>query len=110
MSETQAVRGKIAALRTQLEPKPSAATGAAPRDGSLPAGTSTPTSPGPQQLIPRARHILAQSRELLQRLRILADGLGQGNADTDTLHRQRYREASAMLELLPRVVQTFPEA
>ncbi|HEV8062694.1 MAG TPA: HD domain-containing phosphohydrolase [Gemmataceae bacterium] len=108
MSETQAVRGKIAALRTQLEPKPVEPTVAAPRDGSQQAGASTGSTSGPQRLIPRARHILEQSRELLQRLRTLADGLGQGNADTDALHRLRYREASAMLELLPRVMQTFP--
>jgi HD-GYP domain-containing protein (c-di-GMP phosphodiesterase class II) len=46
----------------------------------------------------------------LQRLRVLADSLGQGQADTDAIHRQRYREASAMLELLPRVIQTLPES
>jgi hypothetical protein len=60
--------------------------------------------------VPRARHILEQSREQLKRLRSLADGLGQGPAETEALYQLRYRQASAMLELLPRVMQTFPEA
>src|SRR5262249_55149179 len=30
--------------------------------------------------------------------------------ETEAIHQQRYRQASAMLELLPRVMQTFPEA
>jgi HD-GYP domain-containing protein (c-di-GMP phosphodiesterase class II) len=34
--------------------------------------------------------------------------LGQGFAETEAIHQQRYRQASAMLELLPRLVQTFP--
>ena len=111
MSESQAVRGKIAALREKLEPKPVVPSGSAAGTAraAQPAGPSTSTASGPRQLIPRARTILEQSRELLQRLRTLADGLGQGQADGEVLHRQHYREASAMLELLPRVVQTFPD-
>ncbi|CAN5183539.1 hypothetical protein BH10PLA2_BH10PLA2_22950 [soil metagenome] len=112
MSETQAVRGKIAALRDKLEPKRAdSSTGVpAPKDASRQAGASASPAPGPQQLNPRVRHVLEQSRELLQRLRSLADGLGQGQADTDAVHRQRYREASAMLELLPRIIQTLPDS
>ena len=111
MSESQAVRGKIAALREKLEPKTVAPSGATvePARATQPAGSSTSSGSGPCQLIPRARTILEQSRDLLQRLRTLADGLGQGQADGETLHRLHYREASAMLELLPRVVQTFPD-
>jgi hypothetical protein len=108
MSETQAVRGKIAALREKLETRPS----------GTPGGAKAPPDASPkvqgfaaaQQLTPRVRHVLEQSRELLQRLRILADALGQGQADTDAIHRQRYREASSMLELLPRVIQTLPDS
>ena len=112
MSEAKAVRGKIAALREKLESRPSEVSGGSkePRETAPKVTVPGGTASAPIQLTPRVRHVLEQSRDLLQRLRSLADGLGQGHADTDAIHRQRYREATAMLELLPRVIQTLPDS
>jgi HD-GYP domain-containing protein (c-di-GMP phosphodiesterase class II) len=116
MSESQVVRGKIAALRDKLEPKPagsgSASSEPAQRPQPAAAGGAPFSNPQgtPKQLTPRAHRVLEQSRELLQRLRALTEQKGQARGDSAEPPNRNYAETLALLEVMLRVVQTFPEA
>jgi hypothetical protein len=153
MTETQALLGKITALRQRLEQAQSLATEArsaaaaladeetdpAPRlaaverqlitggehDATLdalvrpltaPAGGDEPR-PGPRQLTSRARRVLERGRELLGRLRGLADAFSEGDAagPPGTLGRGEplarfYRETAALTDTALRSIPLFPDS
>lgn len=138
MSETQALLGRIAALRQRLEEAKatSCAGGRGPEPGALPRQIALGAEqnalldgslrqlddaavPGEDRVLPtrltlRARRVLERGRELLGRLRELSGLLeatavpGMGPAD-DPL-RLRYRETASMLNATLRMVQALPEA
>lgn len=121
MRELQAVRGKIVALREKLETKPGdALPGKQASPTSAPRGIRTdgpalsvysPTSGSlPKHLTQRAHVLLDQARTLLQQLRTLAEGsLTLEQPGLEPHYRDRCRETTAMLEVIVRLVQSFPE-
>jgi HD-GYP domain-containing protein (c-di-GMP phosphodiesterase class II) len=143
MSDTQALLGKITALRLRLQQAQGLAHEAGSavvsllRDGGnpdqkpavlerqaavvsecdwllddalkqLPAGAApeSEASTMPTQLTARARRVLERGRDLLDRLRSLAEGIPTVN---DSL-AQSHRETTAMTETALRMVQAFPNA
>jgi hypothetical protein len=151
MSETQALLGKIAALRQRLEQAQRLATAAGtaaaalfgeragtPRlrllerraaagdehDAGLDRAVGVVAGPRPdevrglpRQLTMRARRALERGRELLSRLRPLADAFtGGDDDDAETLFDRHeplagfYRETTAMTDTSLRLVPMFPEA
>jgi HD-GYP domain-containing protein (c-di-GMP phosphodiesterase class II) len=145
MSDTQALLGKITALRLRLQQAQGLAHEAGSavvsllRDGAnpdhkpavlerqaalvsecdwllddalkqLPAGAAPApeTPPMPAQLTARARRVLERGRDLVSRLRTLAEGLDLPAA-TDPL-AGLHRETLAMAETALRMVQAFPNA
>jgi HD-GYP domain-containing protein (c-di-GMP phosphodiesterase class II) len=146
MTETQALLGKIAALRQRLEQAQGLATEAGSAAAALAGGdgsrlevlrrkttagaehdalvdvamrpladpTGGPTTVFPTQLTTRARHIIERGRELLARLRPLAEHLEPDaqsplRPGADPLARH-YRETAAMADSTLRMVQAFPDA
>jgi HD-GYP domain-containing protein (c-di-GMP phosphodiesterase class II) len=143
MTETQALLGKIAALRQRLEQaqglaneagsaaaalmggdggrlevlQRKAAAGAehdALLDTSLRQLGGTPAPVLPAQLTTRARHVIERGRELLARLRPLADHLesqaqSPQHPGAHPLARL-YRETAAMTDSALRMVQALPDA
>jgi HD-GYP domain-containing protein (c-di-GMP phosphodiesterase class II) len=146
MTETQALLGKIAALRQRLEqarglaedagsaaaalveapaarPDPvqalrqKVARGARSAElvdsslrlvPGLPA-PAEPEGPLPASLTARARRLVPQVRDLLARLRGLADEPALSQGEDDPL-AAALRETTALAELAVRVLQTLPEA
>jgi hypothetical protein len=144
MTETQALLGKIAALRQRLEQAQglvteagSAAAALAGGDGGRlevlrrraaagaehdalvdaslrQLGGDTPAQPLPTQLTARARRVIERGRELLARLRPLADHLeprpqSPQHPEADPLARL-YRDTAAMADSALRMVQALPDA
>jgi HD-GYP domain-containing protein (c-di-GMP phosphodiesterase class II) len=144
MSDTQALLGKIAALRQRLEQAQglaheadSAAAALAGGDGGrlellrrqaaagaaydalvdtslrpLADPDAVPTKALPAQLTARARRVIERGRELLARLRPLADQLEPEVVDyrpADPLARL-YRDTAAMTDSALRMVQALPDA
>jgi HD-GYP domain-containing protein (c-di-GMP phosphodiesterase class II) len=63
----------------------------------------------PAQLTRRARRVLERGRDLLDRLRSLADEFDNASADDDPL-TVLYRETVAMTDTVRRALQTLPDA
>jgi HD-GYP domain-containing protein (c-di-GMP phosphodiesterase class II) len=145
MSETQVLLSRIAALRRQLEQAKGIATPATDDDASRVRRLEAQMAAGrqqmalldstlrqlngepltgenallPKQLTARARRLLEQGQNLLERLRALGDALETlptwepdeppprmaGNPAM-----QRYQETVAMAETAVRLVQVFPDA